>query len=92
MPGDFRFPRHVKGGWEIGGHSFAENPRYIVPRWAQELVKLWMRLRAARGAGPAGLGPMLLPVAGGLLDQPALAIEAFELFDHWLEELRRDET
>lgn len=92
MPGDFRFPRHVKGGWEIGGFAFAENPRFTVERWASDLVRTWMRLRAARGVGPSGLGPAMMPRSGGLLDQPALMIEAFEMFDLWLEETRRDET
>lgn len=37
-----------------------------------------------------GIGPMVLPRGGGFMDQPALAIEAFEAFDRWLEEKRRD--
>jgi hypothetical protein len=35
-----------------------------------------------------GAGPAILPRSGGLLDQPALAVEAFEMFDRWLEEGR----
>jgi hypothetical protein len=38
----------------------------------------------------AGIGPMVLPCGGGLMEQPALALEAFECFDRWLEEKRQD--
>lgn len=54
------------------------------------LVETWARLRAARGGGMGGIGQMMLPQGGGYCDQPALAIEAFALFDHWLEEGRGD--
>lgn len=91
-PADFRGPRTVEGGWEIGGFAFAENPRFTCPRWASALVQTWVRLRAARGSGAAGPGAMVLPVSGGFLEQPALAIEAFEMFDVWLAERRSDET
>lgn len=86
MPADFRLPRSVEGGWEIGGHAFAENPRFTCPAWALALVQTWARLRAARGGGMAGLGPMVLPRGGGFADQPALAMEAFALFDLWMNE------
>jgi hypothetical protein len=33
---------------------------------------------------------MVLPLAGGYLDQPALAMEAFAMFDQWLAEGRND--
>jgi hypothetical protein len=36
-----------------------------------------------------GSGAQVLPRGGGYCDQPALAMEAFELFDRWLEEGRR---
>lgn len=39
-----------------------------------------------------GIGPMVLPCSGGLMEQPALAVEAFESFDRWLEERRQDES
>jgi hypothetical protein len=38
----------------------------------------------------AGIGPMMLPRGGGYCDQPALAVEAFALFDQWLAEGQRD--
>jgi len=85
-PADFRLPRSVEGGWEIGGFTFAENPRFTTPAWALALVASWARLRSARGGGMNGIGPMVMPLAGGYLDQPALAIEAFALFDQWLGE------
>lgn len=70
--------------------AFAENPLFTCPRWARELVQTWAQLRAARGGGMAGIGPMVMPLPGGYCDQPALAVEAFALFDHWLTEGKRD--
>jgi hypothetical protein len=84
--------RRVEGGWEIGGFAFAENPRFTTPRWARVLAHTWAHLRAARGGGIGGIGPMVLVRAGGFGDQPALAIEAFQLFDRWLEEMRGNEV
>lgn len=88
-PGDFRMPRHVEGGWEIGGFAFPENPLFTTPAFALALVRLWAQLRAARGAGMAGIGAMILPRGGGYCDQPALAMEAFAMFDQWLAEGQR---
>lgn len=81
-------PRAVEGGWEIGGFAFAENPRFTCPSWALMLVQLWAQLRAARGGGMAGVGAMIMPRGGGYCDQPALAMEAFALFDLWMSEGR----
>jgi hypothetical protein len=53
-------------------------------------VQTWAQLRSARGGGMAGIGPMIMPRAGGYLDQPALAMEAFALFDYWVTEGKRD--
>jgi len=55
-------------------------------------VESWARLRAARGGGMGGVGPMIMPLSGGYCEQPALAIEAFALFDHWTTEGRSDAT
>lgn len=84
-------PRSVEGGWEIGGFAYAENPRFTCPRWALALMEAWARLRSARGGGMQGMGSQVLPRGGGYLDQPALAMEAFELFDRWLQEERQGE-
>lgn len=81
-------PRSVEGGWIIGGFAYAENPLFTCPRWARVLVQTWAQLRAARGGGMGGIGPMVMPSGGGYLDQPALAMEAFALFDNWLTEGR----
>lgn len=83
-------PRSVEGGWKIGGFTYPENPRFTTPAFALALVQTWARLRAARGGGMAGIGPMPLPRGGGYCDQPALAMEAFALFDHWLAEGKSD--
>lgn len=91
-PADFRLPRHVKGGWEIAGFAFAENPAFTVPSWASALVNTWLTTLAQRGAGPMGRGPMIMLRGGGYLDQPALAMEAFAMFDNWASEARGDEA
>lgn len=84
-------PRRVEGGWIVGGFHHDENPLHTTPRWATVLVEHWARMRAlARGVGGAGplggTGTLLLPRAGGYADQPALAMDAFALFDKWLAE------
>ncbi len=83
-------PKSVEGGWEISGFIYPENPRFTCPRWALALVETWARLRAARGGGMGGMGPAVMPTGGGYLDQPALAMEAIALFDHWLSEGKSD--
>ena len=84
-------PRDVEGGWEIGGFHYPQNPRFTCPPWALALVALWAQLRNARGGGMGALGPLVMPRGGGYADQPALAMEAFALFDRWLGEGRSDE-
>lgn len=86
-PAGFRLPRRVEGGWIVGGFHHEENPSHTTPRWATGLVEHWARMRALRGVGQMGMpGPALLPRAGGYADQPALAMDAFALFDKWLAE------
>lgn len=87
-PGEFRLPRHVEGGWEIGGFFYDENPMFTAPAWATALVLTWLRLNRDRGVGPMGRGPVILLRGGGYCDQPALAMEAFEMFDKWAQEGR----
>lgn len=83
-------PKIVEGGWQIGAHTYAENPRYTCPRWALILVSTWWQIRSARGGGMAGIGPAIMPRGGGYCDQPALAMEAFALFENWLGEGQTD--
>lgn len=77
-------PRFVEGGWAIGGFRFAENPKFTVPPWCERLVRTWARMRRMRGGGMMPGAP-IMPQAGGFCDQSALAMDAFELFDHWAE-------
>ena len=88
-PVEFDLPRFVEGGWIIGGFEYHENPRYTVPGWARRLVHRWAESRRwGQGlSGQAGAAP--LPLAGGYLDQPALVMDAFGMFDRWMNE-RRD--
>lgn len=90
-PAGFRLPRRVEGGWIVGGFHHEENPLHTTPRWATGLVEHWARMRALSrgvgGGGPMGAaGPPLLPRTGGYAEQPALAMDAFALFDRWLAE------
>lgn len=78
-------PRLVEGGWQIGGFSFAENPRFTVPSWCGRLVQAWARIRRIRGGGLMPGAP-ILPRGGGYCDQQGLVMDAFEMFDHWADQ------
>jgi hypothetical protein len=80
-------PRVVEGGWRIGDYFYAENPRFTVPSWCVRLVHVWARIQRLRGGGLVP-GAAVLPVNGGFGDQPALVMDAFEMFDHWAESRR----
>ena len=82
-PQEFELPRHVDGGWEIGGFHYAENPRWSTPSWALRLMKHWQRLQRMN-MGPLGPTGAVLPQAGGYYDQTAMVMDAFELFDLWV--------
>lgn len=84
-PAEFLLPRFVEGGWTIGGFTFAENPRFTVPGWCERLVQAWARVSRLRGGGLVPGAP-ILPCGGGFGDQPALVMDAFEMFDHWAEQ------
>lgn len=59
--------------WELFGERYPRNPRFLVTAESLETLRLW---RYARG-GMAGPGP--LPEAGGLLDQSAWLMAAFDV-------------
>lgn len=71
----------------IGGIHWPENPALTVPRWAFAVVDLWMRCRAA---GNAMIGGAVLPGAGGMTDQPAALIDAFDMLDAAMKQEQAD--
>lgn len=94
-PHEFELPRHAEGGWIIGGYAFAENPRYTVPQRLVRLCRHWANMRTmAQGPGSGLMPPSaaaLLPVSGGYMEQPGFVLDAFQMFDHWLSERRRQD-
>lgn len=87
-PHEFRLPRHVEGGWIIGGYHFAENPLFTTPGWAVTMVERWAEARRMEGQLPGS--PRILPRGGGYLDQPALLMDAWPMFDRWMLERKAD--
>jgi len=60
-----------------------------LPRWALFTVDLWLRCRS-RGTGPLGGGAPVLPSAGGLVDQPAALMDAFDMLEQMVSEVRNE--
>lgn len=56
-----------------------------------KLVERWGQIRRMQAGGLVAAAP-ILPMAGSFYDQPAAVIDAFELFDQWLAEGRKDRT
>lgn len=75
---EFQFGLRSGDGWVIGGDLWLENPAVAVPRWAFSVVDLWLRCRPL--AGKLG-GPSPLPCSGGVGDQPAALMDAFDMLD-----------
>lgn len=57
----------------------------MVKDWAWEMVKLWRMYQGGMGAG-------LLPDAGGLMDQPVIMMEAFDIMSSAEAELKPKEV
>jgi hypothetical protein len=75
-------------GWIIDGRLETENPLLSVKpadlEEANEVLRLWSWSRGSilvRGLAPGNFGP--LPAAGGIADQGAVLMDAFELLRHW---------
>jgi len=54
----------------ILGERHDENPRFSVPDWAWDIVRLWRMYQGGMGVGH-------LPHAGGAVDQSCILLEAF---------------
>lgn len=81
-PGAYRpewtTPPDAGPGWEIDGHLYPTNPRHLVTRGTWDYVALWQQCRSGMG------GYAAWPDGGGVLNQAALTLEAFETLDAWL--------
>lgn len=66
-------------GWILGNDTYDTNPRLLIGPGERAMIRLW---RAARGHYGNGLGGgIVLPEAGGLLDQAAILLDAFDVMD-----------
>ena len=82
-------------GWIIDGRLEAVNPLLSLDpadlEEARGVISLWSWTRgsiAVRGLAPGNYGP--LPTAGGVADQAAVLMDAFELLRHWDFEAARE--
>ena len=83
--GETIYPESLGGkGWMVDGQVVMENPRMYVGPGEAEMLVLWRQYAPLPGriAGmAAGLIPVTghLPEAGGVGDQAAIMIDAFEI-------------
>jgi hypothetical protein len=63
-------------GWEIEGVVFKRNPKRLLTRDDQEMVRIWSWTRV----GDMG-GARPLPDAGGIQDQAAVMMDAIGIMD-----------
>ena len=75
-------------GWIIDGRLETVNPLLSLDpadlEEAKTVIGLWSWTRGSimvRGLAPGSYGP--LPTAGGIADQAAVLMDAFELLRHW---------
>lgn len=79
-------PLDGKGAWLVGDdEEWAENPRRVIREDFFEVVTLWRLSRSGLG----GIGA--LPEAGGLLDQPAWLLDAFDVLSSFAAKLDKAE-
>lgn len=63
------------------GATYTTNPRLLLPPSTADMLRAWHAARG-RGFGSASLmATPVLPEAGGLLDQAALNLDAFDVMD-----------
>jgi len=67
--------RSLDGGdFLVGDERWPRNPRFVVPRVFQHIVRMWSRCRG-------GMGAPTWPEPGGLNQQPAWIVAAFGVLD-----------
>lgn len=72
---------------ELFGEDYRFNPRELLTEDDHAIAQLWAMRRSAGGMGGGGA----LPDPGGLLDQPALLMEALQIMDGALAEIEAEE-
>lgn len=66
--------RPLEGGdWIVGRDRWRQNPRHALAACWFHVVRLWLRCRGE------GVGLVSLPEAGGVNDQPAWIMAAFDV-------------
>ena len=70
-------------GWVVGEEEFGTNPRLLLTDGDWAMVRLW---RCWRGGG---MGGGILPERGGVFDQAAVMLDAFDYMDGVEAEWRR---
>ena len=64
-------------GWRIGGEIYDTNPKRLLTRDDEEMVRIWSWTRT----GDMG-GARPLPDRGGIQDQAAVMMDAIRIMDH----------
>ena len=84
-PQDFSFDPLPEETWTVLGQVYDRNPREVVPGDMRAVVHLWFHCRG----GEFGGGP--LPDTGGVNDQSAWLLDAFDILGAADAEMRREE-
>ncbi len=56
--------------WEVLGDLYSINPRFLLSEDDYDMLRLWQMFQSSFGAGH-------LPEGGGVMDQPALMLDAY---------------
>jgi hypothetical protein len=76
-------PLDGKGAFLVGSEEWPENPRRIVAEEFFEVVTLWRLCRSGVGGFAA------MPEGGGVTDQAAWLLDAFDLLSAFASELEK---
>jgi len=68
--------------WELFGEKYHTNPRFLLGPGDVDMINLW---RLFQGGG---MGGGHLPDSGGVIDQPAIMMDAFTIMDKAERELK----
>ncbi len=72
----------TKVGWEVAGEGYETNPKMRLTADDWQMFWLWRTCCPEEGPG-------YLPDAGGVMDQPAIMMDAFGAFRRATSELRK---
>lgn len=83
-PGDFAVELAPGDTWTVLGQVYERNPRSMVPAGLWDVIRTWMRCRGGEFGGG------LLPDGGGVNDQAAWLMDAFDMLAGAEAELRKE--